>query len=153
MEKIARAIGLLGLIASGILFQPAPSTAAVLQPKVGDCLNYQETEVFLASAKGKQVKCSGLHNTEIYRVSKFKSGQNLPSLDPLALSQIAQTVCSTWRGTSNFFNQWTFRVPTNSEWKTGARWIRCEALKTEEIPEDDGSLRVVSFRGKKLDFK
>jgi hypothetical protein len=153
MAKRGITLGIVGLATLGLFMQPSPSPASAPQPKVGDCLIYQDVDVFVAAAKAKPVKCSGVHNVEIYRISKFKSGQNLSNLDPLALSQLAQSTCTPWKGTSAFLNQWTFRVPSNSEWKTGARWFRCEALKTEEIADENGRLKVQTFRGKKLDFK
>ena len=154
MARAIRTFGLLLMLTSGIILQSVPSHAAApWKPKVGDCVNYQVADVFLPKAKGTPIKCSGLHNTEIYRISKFKSGQTLSSLSEIELSQIANTACSTWVGTSKFLNQWTFRVPTSAQWKTGARWIRCEALKTKDDPDENGKLQVVSFRGKKLDFK
>ena len=153
MASIKRILGLSSLLFLGSVFQPVPSLAATPQPKVGDCLNYQPAEIFLATAKEIQVKCSQKHNSEIYRIGKFKSGSSLPAMSALDLAQFAQNVCLPWSGTSKFLNQWTFRVPTNAQWKTGARWIRCEALNTEVDPDENGKLQVVSFRGKKLDFK
>lgn len=153
MASIRRILGLSSVLFLGSVFQPISSLATTPQPKVGDCLNYQPADIFLATAKGLQVKCSKIHNSEIYRISKFKAGQNIPELDPLGLSQVAQSICYPWKGNSKFFNQWTFRIPTKKEWKTGARWINCEALKNGDTPDENGQLKVVSFSGKKLDFK
>ncbi len=154
MARTSRSIGLLSLLTLGILLQSVPSSvAAPWKPKVGDCVNYQTADVFLATATGTPTKCSAVHNIEIYRISKFKSGQILPELSAIELTQIANSACSSSSKTSKFLNQWTYRVPTNSQWKTGARWIRCEALKAADVADENGQLQVISFRGKKLDFK
>ena len=153
MASIKRILGRSSVLFLGSVLQLVPSFAATPQPKVGDCLNYQPEEIFLASPKGTQVKCSQAHNSEIYRIGKFKSGSSIPNMNALDLAQAAQSACMPWSGTSKFLNQWTFRVPTNAQWKTGARWIRCEALKIGETPDENGQLPVISYRGKKLDFK
>jgi hypothetical protein len=153
MARFKRIIWLFSALTLGIGLQASPSAAAEPQPMIGACLSYRSADIFLPAAKATLVKCSGRHNVEIYRISKFKAGQNLPDLDLLSLSQVAQSFCLPWNGTSKFLNQWTFRVPTNAQWKTGARWIRCEALKIGEIPDENGQLPVISYRGKKLDFK
>ena len=153
MAKFKRTIGLLSILTLGAALPASSGAAAEVKAKVGDCLRYATADVFVPTAKATFVKCSGQHNAEIYRISKFKAGQNVPEIDPLGLSQVAQSFCFPWKGNSKFFDQWTFRIPTNAQWKTGSRWIRCEALKNGETPDENGQLTVVLFRGKKLDFK
>lgn len=130
------------------------SQGAVVQPKVGDCLLYPVSAMYMYTARPKIVKCSSLHNSEVYRISKFKVGVKVQDLSPIELTQFAEQVCTPWRGESKTFNAWVFRIPTTTQLEKGSRWIRCEVIAVEiDVLDSEGRSRVLSFRGKKLDIK
>ena len=138
----------------GALAWPTPSNASSVSTlKIGDCLKYEASSLFAGTSKGTQVKCANSHNAEVYRVTKFATGTNLPNMTQIDISLFAQKSCLPWNGNSKYLNQWTFRIPTNSEWSKGVRTFYCLAIKTSETPNENGELEVISFKGKKLDFK
>jgi hypothetical protein len=158
LKKKAITLGeifLVGVIASVLQIPVQPeSHGVVVQPKVGDCLAYPVTAIYANTARPKIVKCTNLHNAEVYRIGKLNPGIRIQELSPIELTQFADQTCAPWRGESKFFNAWVFRIPTNAEWEKGARWIRCEAIALKfESTNSDGQSSVLNFRGKKIDIK
>jgi hypothetical protein len=124
---------------------PKPAT-----PKVGDCYLYTPVEIELFSTKKSTVNCKNLHNVETYRViaSQFKKDPNLEP--PVNVFMRVSPICEVGISKSNFFTGWGIKVPTKSEWKSGARWLRCEAFARQTESE---TATYASWKGKKLDFK
>lgn len=145
--------GALALLAIGFILTnpgiangaPKPNT-----PKVGACFLYAQDEIQRPSSKKAPVKCRDLHNVETFRVVKsaFKSNPN--NDPPIDLSIKVARICEEGVSKSKFFNGWAFKVPTQSEWKSGARWLRCEAFVTQSESE---TVIFQSWKGSKLDFK
>ena len=136
-----------------ILVFPTNAVAVEKVPKIGNCLNYVKSEVFDQTAIPKIVPCSGMHNSEVYRLILLKDSSNFSQLSQLAQNSIAENLCTPWKGSSKFLNQWTYKVPNISKWKSGDLQLRCEAIKIVE-PTDGSTLLIVStWKGKKLDFK
>jgi hypothetical protein len=119
-------------------------------PKVGDCYLYTPAEIELFSTKKSTVNCKNLHNVETYRViaSQFKKDPNLEP--PVNVFMRVSPICEVGISKSNFFTGWGIKVPTKSEWKSGARWLRCEAFALQTESE---TATYASWKGKKLDFK
>jgi hypothetical protein len=125
----------------------APKPAS---PKVGDCYLYTPDEVELFSTKKPPVNCKNLHNVETYRViaSQFKKDPNLEP--PINIFTRVSPICEAGISKSNFFTGWGIKIPTKSEWKSGARWLRCDGLV---IMRESETATYKSWKGKKLDFK
>jgi hypothetical protein len=124
---------------------PKPTT-----PKVGDCFLYAPAEVELLSIKKSPVSCKKLHNVEIYRViaSQFRKDPNLEP--PVNIFGRVSPICEAGIRSSKYFSGWVAKVPTKSEWKSGARWLRCEAFVAQTESE---TVTYKSWKGKKLDIK
>ena len=124
---------------------PKPGT-----PRVGDCFKYEADEIQFPATNRKPVNCRNLHNVETFKVVKspFNSDPNLEA--PISLSVKVSPICGAGILKSQFFNAWSFKIPTKSEWKSGARWLRCEAFV---IVNDSETVTIKSWKGKKLDFK
>lgn len=121
-----------------------------IKPKIGDCYLYAPDEVQVPSTKKLPVNCKNLHNSETYRVAK-KAFKKDPSNEPqINLSIQAAAICEAGVINSKFFTGWGFKVPTKSEWKSGARWLRCDAFAAQIESE---TVTYKSWKGKKLDFK
>ncbi len=146
LRALATTVGIVIAANSGL----ASAESALSSPKIGSCMNYPPGEVQLATTERIPVNCKKMHNVEIYRVIKspFKSDPNLEP--PINLSVKVAPICEPGVMNSEYFTGWTFKVPTKKDWKSGARWLRCEAfvLATES---ETATFKV--WRGKKLDFK
>ena len=121
-----------------------------IKPKIGDCYLYAQSEVQLPSSKKSPTNCKNLHNVETYRVSNKAFKKDPSNETQINLSIQAAAICEAGVINSKFFNGWGFKVPTKSEWKSGARWLRCEAFVAKNESE---TVIYDSWKGKKLDFK
>lgn len=139
----------LGIVISAN-FGLAIAESAPSSPKTGNCMNYPLEEIQLATTERSPVNCKKMHNVEIYRVVKapFKSDPNLEP--PINLSVKVAPICEPGVMNSKYFTGWTFKVPTKKDWKSGARWLRCEAFVFETESE---TATFKAWKGKKLDFK
>ena len=130
-----------------------PALASVTLPKIGDCKLYVADDIYGINAQGKNVNCSKLHNSEIFKFIKLSPNLDIKEITPIAFMNIASKYCGESVNKSTFFNQWVYRVPTQAKWKAGERWLVCEAIKVQESDIDSGKLVPISFKSKKLDFK
>lgn len=140
------------LVASVLLSTPVLAYGALRAsaPKVGDCYLYAQGEVQLPFSKKLPINCKNLHNVETYRVVNNALKKDPSNELQINLSIQAAAICEAGVINSKFFTGWGFKVPTKSEWKSGARWLRCEAFVAKTESE---TVTYDSWKGKKLDFK
>ena len=142
----------IALVISVILANPASVQAAPkpIKPKVGNCFLLAPIEVPAPSVKKGALDCRKLHNVETYRVvtSPFKTDPNLQT--PVDLFTRVTPICEAGLSGSKFFTNWSSKHPTPAEWKSGARWLRCDGLV---ITSESETVTYKSWKGKKLDFK
>jgi hypothetical protein len=138
-------IGLLG----GQLLVISPAQAAKpIAPKVGDCYLMAAAELAAPTSTRKKVACTASHTAETYRVARWSGPANPASLSEVDRRSIAGGICFPWSKESKVFNNWSYKVPTTSQWRSGLRTIRCDAYFTKS----ENSKSVVAFIGKQLDF-
>jgi hypothetical protein len=98
-------------------------------PTVGSCYKLTKSELNSASPVSNPVSCSTEHNSETYKVVQLPTGPSLTELADSALHNFAQKYClSGLINEQNFFSYWAYFIPTNEQWNSGQRWIRCDGL-------------------------
>lgn len=141
------------LFALAILQIPAIPMALAAKPtpapKVGNCYALTYTEVMATRSARKPVKCAKSHTVETYRVTRWPN-----SSDPNLLSEVERSgrmlsICLPWVGTSTTFTNWSYKIPTQAQWKAKNRMIRCDAYKVSEFDPQE----LIVLVGKKLDIK
>lgn len=138
-------IGLLG----GQLTVISPAQAAKpIAPKVGDCYVMTISQISASTSTRKKVACTTPHTAETYRVAKWKGPANPATLSEVRRRVLAEQICMPWRKESNFFTNWSYKVPTSAQWRSGLRTIRCDAY----VINADNSGVAQSFTGSRLDF-
>ena len=133
--------------ATPVLAYGAPKATA---PKVGDCHLYAQGEVQVPISNKLPTSCKNMHNVEIYRVANKAFKKDPSNVPQINLSIQAAAFCEKGVNASKFFTGWGFKVPTKSEWKSGARWLRCEAFVVKTESE---TVVYDTWKGKKLDIK
>lgn len=141
------------LIALSIVQIPSIPVALAAKPavapKVGNCYALTYTEVMATRSARKPVKCAKSHTVETYRVARWPN-----STDPNLLSEVERSgrmlsICEPWVGMSTTFTNWSYKIPTQAQWKVKNRMIRCDAYKVSELDPQE----LTPLRGKKLDIK
>lgn len=127
---------------------PAAQAAKLTSPKVGDCYSMALSEISAPSSTRKKVACSAPHTTETYRVTRWNGPANPANLSEVRRKVFAEQICLPWNKESNFFTEWSYKVPTSAQWRSGLRTIRCDAYVI-----NPGTPSVAqSFTGARLDF-
>jgi hypothetical protein len=146
-RRIATSLAIALLLTNTASVQASPKPTP---PKVGNCYLYSQDEVQSLNSRKAAVNCKNSHNVETYRViaSHFKRDPNLEP--PISIYVKISPICEAGITNSKFFTGWAAKVPTRSEWKSGARWLRCEAFVLQTESE---TAIFKSWQGKKLDIK
>jgi hypothetical protein len=138
-------IGLLG----GQLLVISPAQAArPIAPRVGDCYSLPNSELSAPTSTRKKVSCSAPHTAETYRVAQWRGQANPATLSEVRRRGLAEQICLPWSKESNFFTNWSYKVPTSAQWRSGLRTIRCDAY----VINADNLGVAQSFTGSRLDF-
>lgn len=97
------------------------------KPSVASCYNLKWSDVKKLSSTKKPVSCKKTHTAETYLVEKW-TGRNPHKLSDSQRWEIANEICNPSVLYDTAFNYWAYYLPTKSDWKKGARWIRCDAM-------------------------
>lgn len=137
------------------LFGSPAHSAYTVAPKYRQCFNHSKVDVFAPSPLKNPVSCSKIHTAEIYYVGTWPS-----STPPWALSDsdaldIAASVCNNTPALNYFtdyFNYWAWFTPSQSAWKKGERWLRCDAMFVTNIStaKTSNDYRFKSWTGARL---
>ena len=107
----------------------ANASAASQVPKKGDCYYVSASELDARNAISTSIPCKFSHNLETYFVGRL-SGNVDPNgqSDSALLSRVRNTCIGAWPfPRTSSLNYFAFYVPTKPQWKSGARWVRCDA--------------------------
>jgi hypothetical protein len=116
-------------------------------PKVGNCYLIPESEASSPLARTKQSKCGKVHNAETYKVGKWDGSNNPLKLSEIDRRGLIDLICSATLPQNEYFNFWTYKLPSASQWKAGFRFVRCDAMLLKSESE---TVTFQSWKGKKL---
>ena len=119
-----------GIIVTSLFLTISPNSAfAATSPKVGDCFFISPEELSSANPISSKISCSFTHNLETYFVGKL-SGSTDPNTqnEKALLDRVKQSCLGAWKfPKTSVINYFAFYVPTSQQWKSGTRWLRCDA--------------------------
>ncbi len=131
---------LLSLTACG-----TPQKKLVL-PKAKDCFDISKTELESRVPLSAKVDCLADHNAETYLIGTWANSQEPWKMSDAELHDYVASVCQPWSlPKDTLMNYWAFYVPTVSDWKAGARWIRCDAMN--QYKDQNGNVVFDSWKG------
>lgn len=134
------AVALATLVASCSVVSPAPETSAAAKPAAGECWNgvLDHAEAWADWQGAAAVSCTAKHTLYTYAVGTI-SGETASTwgsaANPSALSAAIETKAARACDIATLlphllWNQQLiddfFFVPTEAQWKSGARWVRCD---------------------------
>lgn len=126
---------------------PSQATPRVAKPKIGDCYMLTPTEVNTITSTKPAISCSKNHNAETFRVFKWKKSGNPSSINELERRAYVEAICKPSEKFDDFLNSWSYKIPNASQWKTGARFVRCDLNASSSESE---TVTFQSWKGKKL---
>jgi hypothetical protein len=149
LRVLIKALAIFAILSGQFLaISPAQAAKPVL-PKVGDCYSLSLLGINAPTSNSKKVACSQPHTVETYRVTKWRGPANPATLSEVRRRVLAEQICMPWGKESTFFTNWSYKVPTSAQWRSGLRVIRCDAYKLS----NDGIGVVERFTGSRIDFK
>ena len=125
MRKFAL-VSIFCLIACNLTVTPAKAAST---PRTGDCFFISPEELSSANPISSKISCSFTHNLETYFVGKL-SGSTDPNTqnEKALLVRVKQSCLGAWKfPKTSVINYFAFYVPTSQQWKSGTRWLRCDA--------------------------
>ena len=137
--------GLFGLFFLGI--HPAQATTKAITPKVADCYLLATSELGSLVSTKSPITCSKTHNAETFRVFKWKKVTNPATLSEIERRAEIESICKPVDKFDDFFNSWSYKIPTASQWKSGTRIVRCD-LNVANFESETVTYK--SWRGQKL---
>lgn len=137
--------GLFGLSFLGI--QPSQAATKPVAPKVADCYLLVTSELGSLVSTKSPISCSKTHNAETFKVFKWKKATNPATLTEIERRAEIESICKPVDKFDDFFNSWSYKIPTASQWKSGTRIVRCDLNVTNFESE---TVTYKSWRGKKL---
>jgi len=138
-------LGVLG--GMGLMTQPAQASNPVA-PRVGNCYSLNLVELSSPTSTKKPVTCTSSHSAETYRVAQWRGTANPAALSEVRRRASAEKICQPWKQESKVFTNWSYKVPTVTEWRNGLRTIRCDAYALD----DEDPTQPKRFNSKQLDF-
>ena len=154
ISKAGISISLAAFIFSSSFMAPSQATYSVA-PKYKQCFNHSKSDVFAPNPIKNPVPCWKIHTAEIYYVGIWPS-----STPPWAFSDsdaldIASSICNNTPALNYFtdsFNYWAWFTPSQSAWKKGERWLRCDAMFVSNIStaKTSNDYRFKSWSGSRL---
>lgn len=120
-----------GLILLSTISQLPAQAAIPAPPKVGQCYLYSEKDFFSNSSSLKPISCSKLHNIETVFVKKMRWEKNPKIMIPVDFYNLGERTCQVAIEKDQRFTGWSAKAPTESQWKKGASWIRCDGYRSQ----------------------
>lgn len=130
-----------------LVISPAQAAKPTL-PRVGDCYSMTLAELLKPTSTRKKIACSAPHAAETYRVAQWPGPANPAILSEVNRRSIADAICLPWSQDSKVFTNWSYKVPSTSQWRSGLRTIRCDAYSVNNVNSKTAQV----FIGKQLDF-
>jgi hypothetical protein len=149
LKKKSSAILLIVASVLAATISPASAATQINKPLVGKCYNYTKSDVSGDGSVKGDIKCTLMHTAETYRVGKWTGPDSPFTLTTDETWKIANSLCQPWKGQSRYFNYWAYYLPTQSQWSSGQRWIRCDGM----ISANEDASAYVAWKGKRLDVK
>lgn len=138
---IQRADRSLRWVVAGATFVAIAATGcsgATSEVVFGDCFDYTAEQVAVSvSPPSGPVPCDDEHTAEVYRIAPWPAAESPSQLSAGERLEYAQQVCLPMDAGGAAFNYWAFYVPTEEQWQSGDRWVRCDAM---EAVAPDGAL-------------
>ena len=144
---VNRRITLLSIIALATTLIPHQAFAQINKPKVGNCYNYTVRDVEGDGSRKGPVACNARHTAETYRVARWTLNTSPFQMTDDEVHDYVEQRCLPLSRESAWFNYWAYYLPTEKQWDSRQRWIRCDLM----VMLDDSTFD--SWRGKKLDVK
>lgn len=125
------------LSASALVFMVTPVEAGNVVPKKGDCLLLEKDRAWLPQATFTIVPCGRSHNSDVFKVIPYPEDLGAPSTIAEQRHDLFDKSCTykelqSWLGTTKYkvpVNVYrVFRLPTDQQWKAGARWVVCAVV-------------------------
>ena len=111
---------------------PSPTNPPVnlkYQPKIGDCFSYSYEQAAYKNVDDNPVNCLYSHTAETYKVEKWVSNVNVYADTDSNIYAVVAPICKPINYKSeSAFNSFIFSFPTQTQWESGERWIRCDAV-------------------------
>ena len=145
---LVNCLTVIGLLWGQLMLISPAQAAKTVAPKVGDCYSLPISELSAPTSTRKKVNCSAPHTAETYRIAKWKGPANPATLSEVRRRVLAEQICMPWSKESTFLTNWSYKVPTSAQWRSGLRTIRCDAY----VIDADNSGIAQSFTGSRLDF-
>jgi hypothetical protein len=147
--RLTRSKIALAALIPACLWSLYPSQAApkVVKPKIGDCYLLNPTELNSVTSTKSAIACSKNHNAETFRVFKWSKPGNPSGLNELERRAFVESICKPSEELDEFLNSWSYKIPNPSQWKMGARFVRCDL--NASISESE-TVTFQSWKGKKL---
>ena len=149
LKKRTAVASIFVLSIAAVTFPKANAATQINMPLVGKCYNYTKSDVGGDGSTKGDIKCTSLHTAETYRVGKWVDLGSPFTLSSDQAWEIANKLCQPWKGQSRYFNYWAYYLPTQSQWDSGQRWIRCDAM----ISANQDASVFTGWKGKRLDIK
>ena len=111
---------------------PKPSISPLYyQPKVGDCFNYGWDQAMFKNVSDQPVNCQLSHTAETYRVQVWSSPIDVYQDTDENVLAVAKSICEPMSykpSTSITQNYFIFSFPSEPQWNSGNKWVRCDAV-------------------------
>jgi hypothetical protein len=135
------------VLGSTLGYSSASGATKPITPKVGDCYLVPESEINSPFSSSAPINCSKKHNAETYKFAKWNGPANPSTLSEVERRGIADQICKPTQVLDDFFNSWSYKIPSSTQWKSGNRFIRCDLVATVS---DSETVTFKSWKGKKL---
>lgn len=130
------------------VFTQQKAISSSITPEVGNCYNLSQKELDSLTPLSKPVDCESSHNSETYRVGEWTETLSPWKMPVAEITASVEKVCIPWNLPENTsLNYWFFYLPNESDWDSGARWIRCDAAN--QITDTDGNKSFDTWVGAK----
>jgi hypothetical protein len=138
-------------LGAGLLLAATPVVnAADAAPQVDDCIQVNDDILWEADAPVSIVECSEPHNAEVFAILAYPANAGAPStlkdrIWDLFGGECNQGTALAWLGAPTSaalpLRLYTVpRIPTDEEWKAGARWVACTASRPSSTDGNVASL-------------
>lgn len=127
---------------------PKPSNSPKnYQPKVGDCFDYAWDQAMLKNVSDRPVSCQQSHTAETYKVQTWISPIDVYQDTDENILVAVRSIClpmSHKPSTSITQNYFIFSFPSEAQWNSGNKWVRCDAVILDRTGKTPG---LVSWNG------
>jgi len=128
-----------GALAASVLLVAQPAAVAEeAAPTVGDCLVIEKGTLFDFYGETTSVPCAKTHQSEVYEVIAYPEDEGAPSTIGDRAWELFGTQCTymsreaylgtgSWKLPVRVYG--AFRLPSDEQWETGARWVLCTTYR------------------------